>query len=328
MGGMQARCAASNPMLKPHTLTLCAADLRAALENWQNWLQTEKNVSPHTLRAYGGDLSAFLTFLSGHAGGAVSLDTLSATSLADFRSWMSRQTMNGQAASSRARALSGVKNFLGWLDRQGIAHTPAAALVRNPKQKRKLPRPLAETQAFALLDALEEESWTDTRDKALFTLLYGCGLRIEEALSLTLHDLPRDGFLRVMGKGRKERQVPVLAPVAAALDAYRAACPFPEMQQRPLFLGIKGGKLNQGMAQKALRTLRIAIGLPENATPHSLRHSFASHLLAGGANLREIQELLGHASLSTTQRYTDLDTAALLDVYKKAHPRENTKEET
>ncbi|MCB9990907.1 MAG: tyrosine-type recombinase/integrase [Rhodospirillales bacterium] len=165
------------------------------------------------------------------------------------------------------------------------------------------------------------QTWIDKRNRALFTMLYGCGLRIEEALSLTLKDLPRDGFLRVMGKGRKERQVPVLSIVENMLEQYRNACPYPEAPERAIFLGSRGKKLNQGVAQKAMRDLRRELGLPETATPHALRHSFATHLLQNGANLREIQELLGHASLSTTQRYTEVDAAELMRVYQNAHPR-------
>ncbi len=310
-------------MIKEETLQCCAGDLANALGEWQLWLRVEKNVSKHTLRAYAGDLSQFVKFLSGHKGRAVSIAEVSGASLSDFRSWMSRQTVNGAAASSRARTLSGLKNFLSWMDKQGIAHNAAIRTVRTPKQPRKLPRPLQEQQAFRLLNEVEGDDWITLRDKALFTLLYGCGLRIDEALSLNIVDLPRDGFLRVMGKGRKERQVPVLPMVISALDVYREACPYPEEGMRPLFVGTKNGKrLNQGVAQKAMRDLRGMLQLPETATPHALRHSFATHLLQNGANLREIQELLGHASLSTTQRYTDINAEEMIAIYKKAHPRQ------
>jgi integrase/recombinase XerC len=166
----------------------------------------------------------------------------------------------------------------------------------------------------------QDEDWTTARDRALFTLLYGCGLRIQEALGLDINDLPRDGFLRVMGKGRKERQVPVLPVVEKSLSMYRATCPFAETRDRPLFVGEKGNRLHQGVAQKSMRDMRRAFNLPETATPHALRHSFATHLLQNGANLREIQELLGHASLSTTQRYTDVNAAELIKIYNSAHP--------
>ena len=235
---------------------------------------------------------------------------------------MSRQAMDGRGNASRARTLSGVKNFLSWMDKQGIAHNPAIKTVRTPKMPRKLPRPLHESQAFNLLAETGNGDWVTMRDKALFTLLYGCGLRIDEALSLDITHLPRDGFLRVIGKGRKERQVPILPMVVDAINAYRTVCPYEEESTRPLFIGEKNGKrLNQGVAQKAMRDLRRTLALPDTATPHALRHSFATHLLQNGANLREIQELLGHASLSTTQRYTDVNAEEMMAIYRKAHPR-------
>ncbi len=312
-------------MIKPETLEVCAKDLAAALTEWQQWLRVEKNVSKHTLRAYTGDLSMFVNFLAHHKARAVNVADVSDTQLNDFRAWLSRQTMDGRANASRARTLSGLKNFLTWMDKQGLAHNAAIRAVRTPKMPRKLPRPLHQAQAINLLNETGDGGWVSLRDHALFTLLYGCGLRIDEALSLDIAHLPREGFLRVMGKGRKERQVPVLDPVVEALDKYRAACPYAEESNRPLFVGEKNGKrLNQGVAQKAMRDVRRQLGLPETATPHALRHSFATHLLQNGANLREIQELLGHASLSTTQRYTDVNSQEMLAIYKKAHPRNQT----
>jgi integrase/recombinase XerC len=308
----------------------CAPDLAARLREWLTYLRAEKNMSRHTIRAYGTDVSQFITFLAHHIGHAPSINDLSDADLRAFRAWMSRRTMDGAAASSRARSLSGVKNLLGWLDRQGIMHNAAIRTVRTPKLPHKLPRPLQEQQAqrvvsFEGLDI--DNDWTDTRNRALFTLLYGCGLRIDEALKLDIRDLPRDGYLRVMGKGRKERQVPVLKIVEDMLAAYRRVCPYPESPDRPLFMGARGKRMRQQIAQKALRDMRIALGLPENATPHALRHSFATHLLQNGANLREIQELLGHASLSTTQRYTEVDARELLKVYSAAHPRAKQEDE-
>lgn len=311
-------------MIKNEILECCASDFATALTDWQRWLKVEKNVSKHTLRAYAGDLSQFVSFLAKHKGKAISVSDMSGTNLSEFRSWMSRLTMNGAAASSRARSLSGVKNFLQWMDKQGLAHNAAIKTVRTPKQPRKLPRPMHEAQAFRLLDEVGAGDWVGLRDRALFTLLYGCGLRIDEALSLNIVDLPRDGFIRVVGKGNKERQVPILGSVITAINVYREACPYEEETQRPLFVGEKNGKrLNQGVAQKAMRDLRSVLQLPETATPHALRHSFATHLLQNGANLREIQELLGHASLSTTQRYTDINAEEMLAIYRKAHPRAN-----
>jgi len=302
------------------TVNICAADLADAVVKWHTWLKVEKNVSPHTFRAYNADISQFLNFLSQHHAAEISLSHVSGTNLTDFRSWMSRKAMDGLASSSRARSLSGVKNFLSWLDKQGILHNPSIKLVRTPKLPRKLPRPLEEPQTERLLDSSIAEDWSTARDKALFTLLYGCGLRIQEALGLNISDLPQEGFLRVMGKGRKERQVPVLPVIEKSLAVYRALCPFAETSDRPLFIGEKGKRLHQGVVQKSMRDIRGQLNLPSTATPHALRHSFATHLLQNGANLREIQELLGHASLSTTQRYTDVNAEELIKIYKSAHP--------
>ena len=199
-------------------------------------------------------------------------------------------------------------------------HNPAIRLLRTPKQGHKLPKALEAVQTERLL--LEPATdWQSHRNHALFALLYGCGLRIQEALDLNLSDLPRDGFLRVIGKGRKERQVPVLNAVQKSISDYLLHYPIPQTPQSPLFLGEKLERLHQGVAQKIMRDLRRALNLPETATPHALRHSFATHLLQNGANLREIQELLGHSSLSTTQRYTDVNAAELIKIHKAAHPR-------
>lgn len=301
-------------------IQICAADLGAEIVKWRRWLTSEKNMSKHTVRAYGIDIGQFINFLAQHNGRAPSLDDIGNTDLRDFRSWMSRKAIDGAGAASRARSLSGIKNFLHWLDKNGIVHNPAIGSVRTPKKPHKLPRPLFEKQALELVN-MQPGDWVGQRDRALFTLLYGCGLRIDEALSLDIKDLPRDGYLRVIGKGRKERQVPVLAIVETAIDNYRALCPFAETPDRPLFMGERGKRLRQQIAQKSLRALRMGMGLPETATPHALRHSFATHLLQNGANLREIQELLGHASLSTTQRYTDINAEEMMKVYRNAHPR-------
>lgn len=308
--------------IKTDIIAFCTSDLAAAINQWTTWQRAEKNYSRHTQRAYCADVAEFIEFLARHTGGAVSINALSAAAIADFRAWMSKQATSGKANASRARSLSGVKNFLTWLDRQGIAHNAALKTVRSPKLPRKLPRPLEIGQTFRLLYDLPLTDWTGARDKALFTLLYGCGLRIDEALSLNVNDVPGgEGYLRVTGKGRKERQVPMIPQVTAAITTYLNARPFAATGDAPLFLGARGKRLNQGIAQKAMRDLRRALNLPETATPHALRHSFATHLLQNGANLREIQELLGHESLSTTQRYTDINAEELLSVYKAAHPR-------
>jgi integrase/recombinase XerC len=320
--------AASARAIDPEVLAACAPDLAEALTGWEMYLRSEKNMSRHTLRAYGADIGSFVTFLAGHIGAAPSLDKLSEASLRDFRAWMSRRAMDGLCAASRARSLSGVKNFLRWLDKQGIMHNAAIGTVRTPKLPHKLPRPLQEQQALRITrdnkipdsGAGNNENWMERRNRALFTLLYGCGLRIDEALSLNIRDMPRSGFLRVIGKGRRERQVPVLQAVEDELKSWLKFYPFPNENNNPLFPGARGKRLNQGVAQKAMRDLRRALMLPESATPHALRHSFATHLLENGANLREIQEMLGHASLTSTQRYTEIDGKKLMDTYKNAHP--------
>ncbi len=312
-------------MLKQDKLALCAADLRDKLERWQDYLQSEKQVSPHTLRGYTTDVSHFIAFLFDHLGTTPSLNDLSNVSIRDFRSWMSKKAMQGTSNASRARSLSGVKSLLIWLDKQGIMHNAAINTVRSPKLPHKIPRPLHEDYALEVINSahiLETKDWLGKRNIALFTMLYGCGLRINEALSLNLEDIPRDGFMRVLGKGSKERQVPVLSVVNTTLENYLKSCPYPkDNPKRPVFLGSRGKRLNQGIAQRTMRGLRSSLGLPENATPHALRHSFATHLLKNGANLREIQELLGHSTLSTTQRYTDLDTEEIMRIYRAAHPR-------
>lgn len=308
--------------IKADILALCAGDLAAKLSEWTRYLGVEKNLSPHTLRAYAANVSQFVRFMALYTGEKPSLNNLSDFDLRGFRAWLSDLAMNDIQPASRARALSSVKSFLSWLDRNGVMHNAAISTVRSPKLPHKLPRPLHEGQALDFIKDSPDESWTDMRNRALFTLLYGCGLRIQEALGLDIRHAPNeDGFLRVMGKGGKERQVPVLKIVQKALDDYRAVCPYPEELDRPLFLGARGKRMKQQIAQKAMRDMRVEFGLPENATPHALRHSFATHLLQNGANLREIQELLGHASLSTTQRYTDINAKELMEIYKKAHPR-------
>jgi integrase/recombinase XerC len=310
--------------IKKETLSLCAPDLQNALQGWQDYLRYEKNLSRHSLRAYSGDVSQFISFLANHFGKPPALDDLSEAGIRDFRAWMSRKAIDGASNASRARSLSGIKNFLGWLDKQGILHNAAIKTVRSPKKPHKVPRPLAETQAIDLMQAASDQASDvsiGARDKALFTLLYGCGLRIDEALSLNINDMPRDGFLRVRGKGNKERLVPVLSSVEKILKEYCEGL-LDKNPASPLFCGARGKRMNQGIAQKSMRNLRLVLGLPETATPHALRHSFATHLLQNGANLREIQELLGHASVTTTQRYTEVNAEELMKIHRAAHPRQ------
>lgn len=301
-----------------------APDLMDALEKWRRWLVSEKGCSPHTLKSYAADVAGFLAFLMDHRGGPACLNDLAALRLPDFRAWLAGRAMDGAGAATRARGVSGVRNLFRWLDRTGTLHNPAIAALVSPKSAKPVPRPLTAPDAATLLDEAAEadQPWIGLRDRALLTLLYGCGLRISEALNLNRGDLPPGAeTVRVLGKGSKQRQVPVLPAVEAALAAYRDACPYPGGRDAPLFVGARGERLSDGVARKRVRDLRRLLGLPDSVTPHALRHSFATHLLGGGADLRAIQDLLGHASLSTTQRYTDVDAETLLTVYETAHPR-------
>ncbi len=302
-----------------------AEDVAAALDGWQQALAGERRASAHTLAAYRRDLAAFLGFVGEHRGQLPSLALLQRLGPADFRAWLARRVACGLARASTARALSAVKSFFRHLDRRGLASNPAIDAVRAPKLPRAVPRPLAPDEATDLLQLADDGAgprWLALRDVALLMLLYGAGLRIGEALALDIGQLRLSGeALTIAGKGGKERMVPLLPRLRAALDAYLAARPDGAPAESPLFVGARGGRLAAAVAQRRFRALRARLDLPASATPHAMRHSFATHLLAGGADLRTIQELLGHASLSTTQRYTEVDAEGLLEVYRKAHPR-------
>ena len=303
-----------------------AADLQAAIAEWQTWLHDEKRASAHTLLAYRRDLNHFLTFLSGHLGKAASLGDLSGLAAADFRAWLAARAGQGLERSSTARALSSLRGFFRWLTKRGLAENAALAGLRTPKPAKSVPKALTAAEAGEVIDSvaeLSQEDWVGKRDCAVLLLLYGGGLRIGEALGLTRGEAPRAGqeFLMVTGKGNRQRMVPLLPLVGEAITDYLAACPYGGDAEAPLFYGKRGGALGARQVQQKMRALRGLLGLPESATPHALRHSFATHLLAGGGDLRTIQELLGHASLSTTQRYTEVDVASLLEVYDRAHPR-------
>ncbi len=295
------------------------------------WLATERRAAPLTVAAYGADLAAFLGFLTRHLGAEPDLAALAALRQADLRAWLALQHEEGLSAASRARHLAAVRGLFRFLARRGLADNPAVRLIATPRRRPPAPRALSEPDAGAVAGEIGEAARSEAlaaRDTALFTLLYGCGLRIAEALSLNLRDVPNStesstegsATLRVRGKGGKERLVPVLPAVRAAIAAWLRFHP-DRAPDRPLFLGARGERLNPGVAQRALREFRRLRGLPEHATPHALRHSFATHLLAAGADLRAIQDLLGHASLSTTQRYTAVDETSLLAAWRAAHPR-------
>ncbi len=306
------------------------AGLRLALADWQAWLEHERRASRHTLAAYRRDLTQFLEFLSGHLGGPPELDDLAALRTADFRAWLAARAGQGLGRASNARALSVVRGFFRWLARAGLVENPALAALRTPRVPRSLPRALAADEAgevLGLAGDLARAPWIGKRDTAVLVLLYGCGLRIGEALSLTRGEAPAPGqeALSVTGKGRKQRYVPLLPAVATAVQDYLAACPFALPPAGPLFVGARGKPLGARRVQERMAEVRAWLGLPATATPHALRHSFATHLLAGGGDLRAIQELLGHSSLSTTQRYTHVDTDSLMRVYDRAHPRSRTR---
>jgi integrase/recombinase XerC len=299
---------------------------REALAAWLEHLAHERRASPRTLEAYGFAGARYLTFLEQHRGEALALADLGAMTAGEIRAWLAhlRQGDHPLSPRSLSQALSAIRGFHGFLDRRLDTPNAAIALVRGPKVQPGAPRPVSEDQARGLiaepaLDA-DREDWEAARDEAVLTLLYGCGLRISEALSLKRADVPLSSTLRITGKGSKTRIVPVLPAVRQAIDAYLAAAPFALAPDEPLFRAKRGGALSPRHVQATVQILRSRLGLPASATPHALRHSFATHLLGAGADLRSIQELLGHASLSTTQRYTQVDAAALLSAYSKAHP--------
>jgi integrase/recombinase XerC len=288
-----------------------------------DWLTHERRASPLTVAAYGRDIGFFVGFLTRHRGAEPDLASLGALRVTDFRAWLAAEANDGRGNATRATHLAAVRSFYKWAARLHGINNAQIAIVKGPRVKKPLPRALTPDQAREVtrdIGEMHDTAALQARDTALFALLYGSGLRIAEALALDIRDVPREGALRVTGKGEKQRIVPVLPVVRAAIAALLAVHPSPAPAS-PLFLGARGERLNAGVAQRVLREFRRLHGLPEHATPHSLRHSFATHLLAGGADLRSIQDLLGHASLSTTQRYTSVDAAGLLDVFHRTHPR-------
>ena len=301
---------------------------RAALADWLSSLKSLRGASPATIAAYQRDLVDYLSFMAEHQGGPQGLTALGEVGTSDMRAWMARERASGLGARSLARKLSAVKTFYRYLaEREGLEVTPVLS-ARAPKYQRSLPRPLPEDAARAMIGAVgsqDERAWVAARDAAVMTLLYGCGLRISEALALTADDLPLGDTLRITGKGGKERIVPVIAPARAAVQAYLDIQPHPMEAGTPVFRAIRGGPLSPRTVQKSMEQARMALGLPASATPHAMRHSFATHLLSAGGDLRAIQDLLGHASLSTTQVYTAVDTARLMEVYDAAHPRARAK---
>jgi integrase/recombinase XerC len=301
-------------------------DVTAETARWLGFLGAERRMSPKTLEAYARDVSQFLAFLAEHLGGTPSLKQLAKLTPADVRAFMAARRAQGAGNRSLMRGLAGARSFARFLERDGKGKVGALAAIRTPKLPRSLPKPLAIADAKRMADTElrageTREPWILARDAAVLGLLYGSGLRIAEALSLKRKDTPTGDQLTVTGKGNKTRMVPVLPQVGKLIAEYVALCPLAIPPDGPLFVGARGGPLSPRVVQLAMARLRGALGLPDSATPHALRHSFATHLLARGGDLRAIQELLGHASLSTTQIYTQVDSERLLEVYTSAHPR-------
>ena len=307
-----------------HDLAAVSPGQRAALALWLAQIRALNGAAAHTVTAYAADVARYMDFLARHRGAAEGTGALLALPQADLRAWMAHERARGLGPRSLARALSAVKGFTGWLaEREGVDATSILS-ARGPKYRRSLPRPLSEDGARDMIDRVEtqaSEDWVAARDAAVVTLLYGCGLRISEALGLTGAASPLPDVLRITGKGGKTRIVPVIPAARAAVARYAALVPFDLAPAEPLFRGARGGALNPRLIARAMETARLQLGLPATATPHAMRHSFATHLLSAGGDLRTIQELLGHASLSTTQAYTAVDAARIMDVYEKAHPR-------
>jgi integrase/recombinase XerC len=310
---------------------LASSPLNAARGAWRDWLKSERRLSSHTLIAYEHDVDSFLAFMTTYLGKPPTLDDLAKLKPAEFRAWLAERARLGLARTSTARAFSSVRSFFRFLDKNKLAHNASIGVLQTPKLPRSVPKALSESDMNELLDTgplQEREAWVDLRDAAVLLLLYGAGLRIAEALGLTRGEVEGllssgNDTLSITGKGNKTRIVPLLPQALDALQAYRDACPHlaPLSASHPFFLGARGGPLDPAIVQKRVRELRHQLGLADSVTPHALRHSFATHLLGAGGDLRAIQELLGHASLSTTQRYTDVDAVRLTKVYRDAHPR-------
>lgn len=306
-------------------------ELENTITAWLEMLQAQKRVSPHTLNSYQRDLSQFMVFLSDYLGRDVTHADMHDLSLKDIRAFMTDRRNQGIESRALARNISGIRSFASYLAAQGHPISTAFSTIKPPKIAKTLPRPLSPEDALAMLKAAQDiakNPWEGARNVALLTLIYGCGLRISEALSLKRKEAPQPGqaFVRITGKGNKQRDMPLLPVIISAIETYLAVCPHLVDGESALFLSARGKPLSPRLAQMQVAKIRNYLGLPESVTPHALRHSFASHLLSGGGDLRTIQELLGHASLSSTQIYTQVDEKALLKTYQKAHPRSDKKQ--
>ena len=306
------------------------SDLHDALGEWRGWLAYEKRFSSHTLDAYQRDINGFLVFLIERIGSLPGLADLEAIQRADFRSYLAHRAALKNGRSSIARSLSTIRNLFQWLERRDLIENGVIWSVRTPKVPRTLPRPLSIKEARQVIEeagAIGGDPWLTTRDAALYTMLWACGLRIGEALGLNRSEAPDGESMVITGKGNRQRLVPVLTIVSERIDAYLAVCPYKLKPDDPLFVGKIGRRLSPGVVQRRLRDLRAKLGMPETVTPHAFRHSFATHLLATDGDIRTIQELLGHVSISTTQIYTEVDDAKIMEVYMRAHPRAHIRSE-
>jgi integrase/recombinase XerC len=308
-----------NAKLNPFNL---APDAAAFAQSWLAALKNERRMAAKTLEAYARDMAQFGLFLQDHLDGPATVAALAALDASDFRAFLARQRNAKIESRSLARKLSSIRSFFRYCERTGHFKCAALAAIRSPKLPHAVPRPLSEEQSDRMVsDTVLEasEAWINARDQAVLTLLYGCGLRISEALGLTVKQSEQNPLV-ITGKGDKTRLVPMIEAATQSITTYRKLCPFPLLPSTPLFRGAKGGPLSPRIIQLLMERLRGAMNLPETATPHALRHSFASHLLSNGADLRVIQDLLGHASLSSTQIYTEVNRKHLLEQYRKAFP--------
>ena len=298
-------------------------------KGWQDWLSNERRLSGNTRTAYLNDVETFFCFLSKHIGSSISMVNLHQLSITDLRSFLTHRKRSGLSNTSMARNVSSIRSFFYFLNKFGHLQNEAINLLTSPKIPQAIPKALDKAEAFSLLETSSStamQPWVKSRDKAIFSLMYGCGLRIGEIIALNGSDIPLSDAIIVNGKGNKQRLVPVIPIIRHNVADYMSLCPFTISKNGPAFFGVRGNRLNPGVVQRSMRAIRGSLGLPATATPHSLRHSFGTHLLMNGGDLRSIQELLGHASLSTTQRYTAIDTNYLKEVHQKFHPRAELKD--
>ena len=311
--------------MKQEIKYIASDEVKEKISQWQSWLKDERRYSVHTLDAYSRDLAIFLQFLEEHLVKIPTLKILQKADVRTFRAFLSNRNAKYIEKSSTARELSSLKNFYHWLAQNKIIDNTSLSIISSPKQGKILPKAIDVNDTFNVLEIVKDfskQEWQGLRDVAILTILYGCGLRISEALSLNMGDINHNNFLKIKGKGNKERLVPVLPIIREKIDAYLSACPYNIKNGEALFLGARGERISPRIIQRNLEKVRRYLGLNDNLTPHALRHSFATHLLANGTDLRSLQELLGHASLSTTQRYTDVQIETLKKEYSKSHPLE------